>query len=64
MTALAPHHYTMLHDDSAITDAIITARGYQSLTEPADVRALGFSPVQSRTAPVLAIPLWDKARHG
>jgi putative DNA primase/helicase len=59
MTALAAHHYTMLHTDSAIDDAIITTRGYQSLTHPDDLRDLGFSKVQARTAPALALPIWD-----
>jgi putative DNA primase/helicase len=56
---LASHHYAMLHTASAIDDAVIAARGYQSLTHPDDLRDLGFSKAQSRTAPALAIPLWD-----
>ena len=56
---LAPHHYAMLHDASAIAADIITARGYTSLDHPDEVRDLGFSKTQARTAPVLAIPLWD-----
>ena len=56
---LAAHHYRMLHNESAIDDAIITARGYQSITHPDDLRDLGFNKVQARTAPGLAIPLWN-----
>jgi hypothetical protein len=56
---LSPQHYTMLHEQSAISEAIIRQRGYQSLTHPDDLRDLGFSKTQSRTAPALAIPLWD-----
>ena len=56
---LATHHYTMLHSDSAIAEEVITARGYCSVSHPDDLRDLGFSKAQARTAPVLAIPLWD-----
>jgi putative DNA primase/helicase len=49
----------MLRTASAIADEIITTRGYQSITHPDDLRDLGFSKVQARTAPVLAIPLWN-----
>ncbi len=56
---LDPRHYAMLHDASAIADPIIRQRGYQSLAHPGDLIDLGFSKAQARTAPVLAIPLWD-----
>src|SRR6266566_2814203 len=56
---ITPHHYAMLHDGSAISDTVIRQRGYQSLTRPDDLLDLGFSKVQARTAPALAIPLWD-----
>ena len=56
---LAEHHYTMLHTDRAIADAVIQVRGYCTLDHPDEVRDLGFSKVQARTVPVLAIPLWD-----
>jgi putative DNA primase/helicase len=49
----------MLHTESAIAEDVITARGYCSLTHPDDLLDLGFSKAQARTAPVLAIPLWD-----
>src|SRR5207248_2425674 len=56
---LTPDHYAMLHTDSAIADEVITSRGYCSLAHPDDLRDLGFSKTQARTAPALAIPLWD-----
>jgi predicted P-loop ATPase len=49
----------LLTIDSAITPAIIAGRGYRTLEHPDEVTALGFSKAQSRTVPVLAIPLWD-----
>jgi putative DNA primase/helicase len=49
----------MLHEGSAISDEVIIARGYQTIIHPDDLRDLGFSKEQARTAPVLAIPLWD-----
>jgi len=56
----------MLHTDSAIADEIITTRGYRSMVHPDDLQDLGFSKVQARTAPALAIPLWDvhREQHG
>jgi putative DNA primase/helicase len=56
---LLPHHYAMLHTDRAIAEAIITARGYQSLQQPEDLRDLGFSKAQAKVAPALVIPLWN-----
>jgi putative DNA primase/helicase len=56
---LTSTHFTMLHQDRAIAEAIIQGRGYCTLTHPDDLRDLGFSKVQARLAPVLAIPLWD-----
>jgi hypothetical protein len=56
---LSAQHFQQLTQGSGIAEAIIATRGYQSLTHPDDVRDLGFSKTQARTAPVLAIPLWD-----
>lgn len=56
---LTPQHHSLLCDASAITPALIAQRGYTSLDHPEDVQGLGFSKAQARTAPVLAIPLWD-----
>jgi len=60
---LLPHHYAMLHEGSAITDAMITARGYQSLPQPEDLIDRGFAKAQAKTAPALGIPLWDVHGH-
>src|SRR2546421_427024 len=60
---LTSAHYAMLHDASAIRDEVITARGYRSLVHPEDLQDLGFSKAQARTAPALAIPLWDVHGH-
>jgi len=57
--SLANHHYTMLHEGSAIADAVIKARGYQSLPQPEDLIDRGFSKAQAKAAPALGIPLWD-----
>ncbi len=56
---LHPRHYTMLHHDSAIADEVIRVRGYRSLAQPDDLIDLGFSKAQARTAPGLAVPLWN-----
>src|SRR6266849_8029412 len=56
---LTPKHYAMLHEDSAISHEVITTRGYLSFDDPADIGQLGFTKAQARTAPALAIPLWN-----
>jgi hypothetical protein len=60
---LTPRHYAMLHQDRAIADALIKARGYQSLAQPEDLIDRGFSKAQAKTAPALGIPLWDVHGH-
>ena len=45
---LAPHHYAMLHDESGISDEMIAARGYRTITAAADLERLSFAPVQRR----------------
>ena len=52
---LAPHHLEMLRK-SAINDEIIKARGYRTVTDPAELRQLGFAPGQCRV-PGLLLPL-------
>jgi hypothetical protein len=56
----------MLHEGSAIADAIIKTRGYTSLPQPEDLIDRGFSKAQAKTAPALGIPLWNVhgERHG
>ena len=56
---LTSTHFAMLHQERAIAETILQSRGYCTLTDPGDLLDLGFSKVQARTAPVLAIPLWD-----
>ena len=56
---LTPAHHRMLHTDSVIAEEVIAARGYLSIDDPAAVKARGFASVQAKTAPVLAMPLWD-----
>jgi putative DNA primase/helicase len=58
---LSLDHLRQLTAGSGIAEAVIAARGYQTLTRPQDVEALGFADFQAVTAkaaPVLAIPLW------
>jgi putative DNA primase/helicase len=63
---LTPAHSARLHERSAIADALIQQRGYQSLPHPEDLIDRGFSKAQAKTAPALGIPLWDVhgERHG
>jgi putative DNA primase/helicase len=56
-------HRQQLTHGSGIASEIIAERGYCSLDHPGDVQDLGFSKAQARTAPVLAIPLWNVHRQ-
>ena len=56
---LSPEHLKMLVEERSIALPFVQQRGYRSLTHPDDVQDLGFTKAQARTAPVLAIPLWD-----
>jgi hypothetical protein len=47
----------MLRDGSAIAGTVIAARGYRTVTDTADLKALGFTPAQCRV-PGLLLPLW------
>jgi len=49
-------HLATLRDGSGITEAVILARGYRTITEANELRALGFAPVQCR-APGLLLPV-------
>ena len=57
---VAPHHLKMLRVDSAISDDVIAARGYYTITEPGQAKGLGFSQAQARNVdaahPALIIP--------
>ncbi len=54
---LRPNHLEMLRRESGIADEVIAARGYRTVTDHADLAALGFSPQQCRV-PGLLLPLW------
>ncbi len=55
--SLSPEHYAMLAVESGISDEVIRQRGYRTVTEAAELRALGFAPAQCRP-PGLLLPLW------
>jgi hypothetical protein len=57
---LTPEHYTMLAQDSGITDEVIAERGYRSIDGAngyAELKALGFSKAQAWQASGLLLPL-------
>ena len=54
---LNENHYRMLTEGSGISDEVIRARGYRTIREDPELRALGFAPAQCR-APGLLLPLW------
>jgi hypothetical protein len=55
---LFPAHLAMLRDESGISDEVIRARGYRTITDPQDLAEMGFSRSQRRV-PGLLLPLWD-----
>jgi len=57
MTALSPHHLAALKDESAISDDVIAARGYATVTDKNELTHLGFAPSQCRV-PGLLLPLY------
>lgn len=56
---LSQKHLDQLHA-SAISDEVIRARGYRTVTDANDLEALGFAPGQRRV-PGLLLPLWTTA---
>jgi len=54
---LEQRHRDMLRLGSGISDAVITARGYRTVTDPDELAALGFARAQCRV-PGLLLPLW------
>jgi hypothetical protein len=62
LDTLSPHHLIMLRDESGISDEVIQARGYRTVTGPKQLEALGFSPAQRRV-PGLLLPLWTTDGH-
>lgn len=57
---LSDAHLRMLRDESAITDAIIAARGYRTATKKSALKDLGFSDTQCRV-PALVLPVYSVA---
>ena len=57
-STLSPHHYAMLHEESAIAPEVIAARGYRTMTSGAALATLGFAGYQRR-APALVLPVHD-----
>lgn len=56
-SVLSAAHRQMLSVESAITDEVIAARGYITITDKAEARQRGFSEAQARV-PALLLPLW------
>src|ERR671939_326844 len=52
---LSERHLKMLREESGISEEIITARGYRTITDEKELIPLGFSTAQRR-APGLLIP--------
>ena len=53
---LSPEHLSMLRDESGISDEVIAARGYRTITDRDDLAELGFASNQRRI-PGLLLPL-------
>ncbi|MGA9770315.1 MAG: DUF3854 domain-containing protein [Blastocatellia bacterium] len=54
---LSSDHLTILREDSGISDEVITARGYRTITDPKELRERGFSRQQSNNVPGLLLPV-------
>jgi hypothetical protein len=57
LEALAPHHMTLLQEGSGISDEVIAARGYRTITLPRRLTEYGYAKVQAHQVPGLLIPL-------
>lgn len=55
MNQLKPNHLKMLCEESGISDAVIDARGYRSVTDHKELANLGFTPCQ---VPGLLLPVY------
>ena len=53
---LSPEHLVMLRDGSGIAEAVILARGYRTITDPQELRTLGFASNQC-LVPTLLLPV-------
>lgn len=56
--ALADRHLRELGGGSGISEDVIKARGYETVTDPARLASLGFSKRQQRSADGLLIPMY------
>jgi hypothetical protein len=56
MPQLSAEHQLMLREESGISDEVISARGYHTITNHKELIALGFASKQSRV-PGLLLPL-------
>src|SRR5262245_5784242 len=56
MGMLSPEHLTILREESGISDEVIAARGYRTVTDHQELSALGFVGRQIRV-PGLLLPL-------
>jgi hypothetical protein len=54
---LSPEHLTVLREGSGISDEVILARGYLTITDPKELRERGFSRQQSNNVPGLLLPV-------
>ncbi len=62
VSSLSSKHQAMLHDESGISEEVIAARGYRTITDPNELKEYGFSRAQQR-APGLLLPLWAVDGH-
>ena len=54
---LLPHHLRQLREGSGLPDDVIAERQYRSVTDPGELRRLGFRQ-RGLTVPGLLVPLW------
>jgi hypothetical protein len=59
---LSATHLEMLRRGSRISDEVIAARGYRTVSDPNELAGLGFTPRQRRV-PGLLLPLWPPGAH-
>ena len=57
VNTLSQKHYTILHEESGISDDIIAARGYRTITHSKELLDLNFSPKQSNNVPGMLLPV-------
>ncbi len=55
---LHDHHRTMLTEESGIHPDLVSARGYHTVSDAAELKRLGFSPKQ-QNVPALVIPIFS-----